>query len=58
MDEEKEAKNLSIDDLFTEANYSGADCVLEQDMILGRWDNSDIKQVGYKYLKALLEQIP
>jgi hypothetical protein len=63
MDEENEVRNLTIDDLINGAmeenrNYSGAGHVSEQDIILDRWDNSDVKQVGYKYLKALLEQIP
>ena len=63
MDDKKEVNNLTIDELFNEAmeekrNTSAADTVFEQDMILDRWDNSDVKQVGYKYLKTLLEQIP
>ena len=63
MGKEETMDNLNVDEIFNqiaeeESRVNISAKVGEQGRILERWENPEIKQVGYNYLQGLLNRVP
>ena len=63
MDKNDNNHDMTIDEMFSEvanetANRRPVDVVCEEEQIIGRWKEPDVKKVGYKDLKKIIELIP
>ena len=63
MNNNENVNDLTLDEIFNQdakekAGRDSGDVIMEEERILGKWENQDVRKIGYNGLKKLIGLIP